>query len=115
MLWEPRGLWTAEVVATLCRDLGLVHVVDPFVSTTVTPEQTYLRLHGITGARHVYTDAELDQLACMLPVAPDQPAYVLFNNLPRVEDARRFRASLERTGQFDFEGDKHVREGASGP
>ena len=96
ILWEPRGPWPAEVVAPLCRDLGLVHVVDPFVSTTVTPEQTYLRLHGITGARHVYTDAELDQLADMLPVAPDQPAYVLFNNLRRVEDARRFRAILVR-------------------
>ncbi len=30
----------------------------------------------------------------MLPAAPTQPAYVLFNNLPRVEDARRFRAIL---------------------
>ena len=96
ILWEPRGPWPAEVVAALCRDLDLVHVVDPFVSTTVTPEQTYLRLHGISGARHVYTDAELDQLADMLPAAPDQPAYVLFNNLPRVEDARRFRAILVR-------------------
>jgi uncharacterized protein YecE (DUF72 family) len=96
ILWEPRGSWPAEVVAALCRDLGLVHVVDPFVSTTVTPEQIYLRLHGITGARHVYTEAELEQLADMLPVTPDQPTYVLFNNLPRVEDARRFRAILAR-------------------
>ena len=96
MLWEPRGPWPVEVLATLCRDLDLVHVVDPFVSTTVTPEQTYLRLHGITGARHVYTEAELDQLAGMLPETPAHPAYVLFNNLPRVEDARRFRAILAR-------------------
>ncbi|MBA2719550.1 MAG: DUF72 domain-containing protein [Chloroflexi bacterium] len=96
MLWEPRGPWPAEVVATLCRDLDLVHVVDPFISTTVTPEQTYLRLHGINGARHVYTDDELDRLAGMLPIAPHQPPYVLFNNIPRVDDARRFREVLER-------------------
>jgi uncharacterized protein YecE (DUF72 family) len=96
MLWEPRGPWPAEVARMLCRDLGLVHVVDPFVSTTATPEQTYLRLHGTTGARHVYSDAELDQLAGMLPAAPSHPTYVLFNNLPRVEDARRFRAILAR-------------------
>ena len=93
-LWEPRGTWPAEVAAALCRDLDLVHVVDPFISTTVTPEQTYLRLHGITGARHVYTEAELERLADMLPAAPSHPTYVLFNNLPRVEDARRFRAVL---------------------
>ena len=59
-------------------------------------EQAYLRLHGITGARHVYTEAELERLAGMLPVAPIQPAYVLYNNIPRVEDARRFRAILAR-------------------
>ena len=99
MLWEPRGPWPSDVVAGLCRALDLVHVVDPFVSTTVTPEQTYLRLHGTSGARHVYTDAELEQLADMLPVAPDRPAYVLFNNLPRVEDARRFRAILARNAE----------------
>jgi uncharacterized protein YecE (DUF72 family) len=94
ILWEPRGAWPPDLIATLCRDLGLVHVVDPFVSTTVTPEQTYFRLHGITGARHVYTDAELERLADMLPEGEGTPAYVLFNNLPRIEDARRFRAIL---------------------
>ena len=98
MMWEPRGPWPADVVVALCRDLDLVHVVDPFVSTTVTPEQTYLRLHGTTGARHVYSDAELTQLADMLPTAPEHPPYVLFNNLPRVHDARRFRALLGRHG-----------------
>ena len=96
LLWEPRGPWPSEVVVELCRDLDLVHVVDPFVSSTVTPEQTYFRLHGTTGARHVYTDAELEQLAGMLPAAPTLPPYVLFNNLPRVEDARRFHAILAR-------------------
>ena len=96
LLWEPRGPWPADVVAAICRELDLVHVVDPFVSTTVTPEQTYFRLHGVTGARHVYTDAELERLAGMLPDAGAEPAYVLFNNLPRVEDARRVRAILAR-------------------
>jgi uncharacterized protein YecE (DUF72 family) len=96
ILWEPRGPWPADIVVTLCRELGLVHVVDPFVSTTVTPDQTYFRLHGITGARHVYTDAELQRLADMLPSGEGRPPYVLFNNLPRIEDARRFRTILSR-------------------
>jgi uncharacterized protein YecE (DUF72 family) len=96
MLWEPRGPWPADVVAALCAELGLVHVVDPFVAATATPEQTYFRLHGTTGARHVYTDAELQQLASILPAVPSHPPYVLFNNLPRIEDARRFRQILSR-------------------
>lgn len=94
LLWEPRGPWATGLVAEICRDLDLVHVVDPFVSETVTPEQTYFRLHGITGARHVYSDVELRRLVDMLPAAPAQPPYVLFNNIPRVDDARRFRAVL---------------------
>jgi len=91
VLWEPRGPWPADLVLELCRELGLVHVVDPLVDTTVTPEATYLRLHGLTGARHVHTDAELAALAAALPRAGT--AYVMFNNLPRIDDARRFRAA----------------------
>ena len=94
MLWEPRGDWPPDVVRALCDELRLVHVVDPFVATTVTPEQTYFRLHGTTGARHVYTDAELRTVRDLLPERATAPTYVMFNNLPRIEDARRFSALL---------------------
>ena len=96
ILWEPRGPWPADVVGSLCADLDLVHVVDPFVDATVTPEQTYFRLHGITGSRHVYSDDELARLRTMLPDAATAiaPAYVMFNELPRVGDATRFMALL---------------------
>src|SRR3954469_3223903 len=82
LLWEPRGPWPAELVLELCRELELVHVVDPLVATTVTPEQTYFRLHGVTGARHVYSDDELAAIRSSLPVRGT--AYVMFNNLPRI-------------------------------
>jgi uncharacterized protein YecE (DUF72 family) len=93
--WEPRGAaWTqhAELAVTLCRELGLDYVVDPFVDPVQpTPGRpAYLRLHGVTGARHVYTDAELLRLAGMVPPS----AYVMFNNIPRVSDAKRFLALL---------------------
>ena len=94
LLWEPRGpKWLAkrDLALSLCRDLGLVHVVDPFV---VRPEPgcaVYWRLHGIGGARHSYTDEELRALHRMLlDVTPTEPAYVMFNNLPRLGDAKRF-------------------------
>jgi uncharacterized protein YecE (DUF72 family) len=53
----------------------------------------YYRLHGITGARHVYTDAELAELASTVDAGP---AYVMFNNLPRAADAWRFSRLLCR-------------------
>ena len=96
-LWEPRGkAWTesAELASALSVELGLGYVVDPFVdavpASSVGP--AYLRLHGVSGARHVYRDVELARLASVTP--PD--AYVMFNNIPRVKDAQRFLALLRR-------------------
>ena len=93
LVWEPRGPWPSDVVGDLCRELDLVHAVDPFVNDTVTPQRTYFRLHGVTGARHVYSDDELRRLRAMLPEEAEDP-YVLFNNMPRVIDAERFRTLL---------------------
>jgi uncharacterized protein YecE (DUF72 family) len=90
LLFEPRGpAWTADIVRPLVEDLGLVHVVDPFVSRAVSTELTYFRMHGITGNRHVYSDDELGRLAAMIPAHGD--AYIMFNNIPRVGDAERFK------------------------
>lgn len=100
LLWEPRGSkWVEkrDLALSLCEDLGLVHVVDPFVTPPATRHPVYWRLHGIGGARSSYTDAQLRQLREMLTrVEPSEPAYVMFNNLPRVGDAKRFRGIGDR-------------------
>jgi uncharacterized protein YecE (DUF72 family) len=88
LLWEPRGPWPDELVASLCRDLGLIHAVDPFVRPSLTPELTYWRLHGIGSHYASYTDAQLAQMHAWLRDAGE--AYVMFNNIPRVADAKRF-------------------------
>jgi uncharacterized protein YecE (DUF72 family) len=69
-----------------------VHVVDPFV-TPPRRDAVYWRLHGPGSARASYDDTALQSLHRMLrDAAPVGPAYVMFNNLPRVPDARRFAA-----------------------
>ena len=93
-LWEPRGPWPDELIVTLCGELDLVHAVDPFIRPSLTPEAIYWRLHG-NGSHHAsYTDAEFEQLRVWLPPAGE--AYVMFNNIPRVADAKRFMASMAR-------------------
>jgi uncharacterized protein YecE (DUF72 family) len=93
-LWEPRGgAWVEQrgLALALCRDLDLVHVVDPFVTPPEPGIAVYWRLHGIRSPRHSYTDRELHRLWQMLRgVGSVEPAYVMFNNLPRVGDAKRF-------------------------
>ena len=94
LLWEPRGpAWVRKhaLAVALCRDLHLVHVVDPFVTEPERDTAVYWRLHGISGPRHSYSDAELRQLRAMLArVERDEPAYVMFNNLPRIANAKAF-------------------------
>ena len=91
LLWEPRGPWPDDVVLGLCRDLDLIHAVDPFIRPSLTPELLYWRLHGNKSHYANYSDEELQQIRDWLPVGSDVEAYVLFNNIPRVKDIRRFR------------------------
>lgn len=90
LCWEPRGKeWTSDIVSNLCMELNLVHVVDPFVSRTVTPENFYFRMHGRTGWRHEFNDEELDALKALLPA--NKSGCVYFNNVTMVSDAERFQ------------------------
>ncbi|HEY0144195.1 MAG TPA: DUF72 domain-containing protein [Thermoanaerobaculia bacterium] len=92
-LWEPRGdAWSDELILALCRELDLTHAVDPFDRPTVTPEHIYWRLHGIGNHYHTYTDDELQSLLAQSP--PGGEAFVMFNNIPRPGDAKRFMARL---------------------
>jgi len=95
-LWEPRGPWPDEVIADVCAELKLEHVVDPILRDVVTPGLVYWRLHGVKNHYHSYTDDELRSLAARLP--RDRETYVMFNNIPRVGDAKRFAALVSRTG-----------------
>lgn len=88
--WEPRGEWPQDLVAALCRELDLIHCVDPFVHLPVTEEIAYFRLHGIGGYRYRYSDADLRQVLAWS--RRFGTAYVLFNNVSMWEDALRFQA-----------------------
>lgn len=92
LVWEPRGPWPDAVVRELCEELDLTHAADPFLRPSLTP-MAYYRLHGVTGAYHVYTNAELEQLAGIVGAGP---AYVMFNNVPRAADACRFSRLMRR-------------------
>ncbi|HEY0080625.1 MAG TPA: DUF72 domain-containing protein [Pyrinomonadaceae bacterium] len=89
-LWEPRGNWPTALTRSLCEELDLVHVVDPFAARTVTPSECYFRLHGRKGWRYTYEQDELEELLSMLPKT-GRTSYVLFNNVRMREDAARFQ------------------------
>lgn len=90
--WEPRGNWDTGLIKTICEELRLWHVVDPFEANTSTPERSYFRLHGRNGWRYQYEDGELEELASTLPNRTR--CYVFFNNYKMTEDALRFCKAL---------------------
>ena len=94
LAWEPRhATWTAELIADLCRELDLIHVVDPLEQASVYGTPRYYRLHGqfLGNFRYdynrVYTDAELTDLTRRIST---DPTYLLFNNKQMAADAVRF-------------------------
>lgn len=98
LLWEPRGPWPDGLTLSLCRDLGLLHAVDPFIRASLTPELLYWRLHGNKSHYANYTDDELREIITWLAENEGVDAYVLFNNIPRVKDVKRFRELLSGEG-----------------
>jgi uncharacterized protein YecE (DUF72 family) len=94
LLWEPRGPWPDDVVLSLCSEFDLVHAVDPFIRPSLTPSLLYWRLHG-NGSHHAnYADDDLRQLIDWLPESDSIDACVLFNDVPRTKDVKRFRELL---------------------
>lgn len=94
--WEPRGEWDAQLVASLCKELDLIHVVDPFRSPpALRAKVQYFRLHGIGGASHRYKDADLRRLKQFCAQA--RVTYCLFNNIAMADDAQRFQRLLSTT------------------
>jgi uncharacterized protein YecE (DUF72 family) len=86
--WEPRGVWPREITQQLCRELGLVPVVDPFHETPPEGGLRYFRLHGMGNYGYRYSDEELGRLLALC----QGTTYCLFNNVNMAEDAARFSA-----------------------
>jgi uncharacterized protein YecE (DUF72 family) len=93
-VWEPRGKWTDEEIEAICRDLDLVHGVDPFLRRPIWGKIRYLRLHGKGGYNYRYTEEDLLELK--EKVQSDLPIYCMFNNVYMFEDASRFKEILSK-------------------
>ena len=98
MGWEPRGDWDPALIAKLCTELDLVHVVDPLQTPPAARAKIrYFRLHGTntSGARSHFTDKQLQQLRALCQ-ADSTPSYCLFNNSLMAGDAQRFARLIQQ-------------------
>jgi uncharacterized protein YecE (DUF72 family) len=96
--FEPRGNWSENLIKGLCRDLNLIHCVDPFKARSQTAEVRYYRLHGIAGYNYRYTNEDLKWLYQLYQEFKREKmfVYVLFNNVYMLDDALRFKDLIKR-------------------
>lgn len=99
LAWEPEvGVWEADEVGRICRELDLIHVVDPTLGREKAGSVIYWRMNGIGGYRHRYTDQELRKFITILRKSKKKKAYILFNNIHMWDDALHFQALWEERG-----------------
>ncbi len=87
-IWEPRGNWPEEKIKSLCRELNLIHAVNPFKAKSQYGKINYFRLHGNTGYRYQY---KKEELLFLKKLCQKDINYVLFNNTSRWKDAQSFK------------------------
>jgi uncharacterized protein YecE (DUF72 family) len=94
-VWEPKGNWSENLIKGLCKELNLIHCVDPFKQKPLFGRINYFRLHGLDGynLKYKYTKEDLKNL---LEFCNKKENYVLFNNLSMFEDAQIFQNLLQK-------------------
>ncbi|RLF07651.1 MAG: DUF72 domain-containing protein [Thermoprotei archaeon] len=89
--------WDLETVKSLCEELNLIHIIDPFKQNLArtTSQIIYYRLHGLGQRAYVYdySISELEQLyeKWVKPYEREKEVYVLFNNTNMAADALDFK------------------------
>jgi len=93
-IWEPRGnSWTEKLIKQLCKELDLVHCVDPTRNIPVYGKFNYFRLHGTYYNNRIdynyqFSESELKKVKKLCNKSLN---YVMFNNSTMFEDAKRFQ------------------------
>ncbi|MCD6583659.1 MAG: DUF72 domain-containing protein [Candidatus Omnitrophica bacterium] len=89
--WEERSGFKEATIRRICKDLNLIHVVDPFKKEPVWGDFLYFRLHGKGGYRYKYTKEDLKYLKRLVERSS---GYVFFNNIYMWEDALSFKKMI---------------------
>lgn len=92
-VWEPRGKWGEEEIKELCKELDLIHGVDPFKNKPLYGKLRYFRLHGKDGYKYKYSEEDFKQLIKLIEKGIE--TYIMFNNVYMFEDAKKFENFLK--------------------
>lgn len=85
--------WDKKIILKICRDLDLIHCVDPIYSESFYGKYKYYRLHGLhIGDKLDYNyKFSKEELKKVLEKCDRKQNYVLFNNFNMYEDSLLFK------------------------
>jgi len=89
--------WDEKIIQKVCRELNLIHCVDPLYQTSHYGDYHYYRLHGLhIGNRldynYTFNDRELENV---ISKCDKKLNYVMFNNSTMYHDALRLKILSE--------------------
>jgi len=84
-----------KIVEEICKNLNLVHVVDPFKNESVYGVLKYWRLHGIGSYRYKFGEKDFLLLKEKIEKEKRNEIYVMFNNVYMEEDASAFKKIID--------------------
>lgn len=109
LAWEPRGNWATRAyeISRLCRNLELIHVMDLLRSEPAhVSTLAYFRMHGLGGKQanysYQYSNGDISGLSrkvSLLRLKGVKLAYVMFNNISMLRDARRFLTRIRQSAE----------------
>jgi uncharacterized protein YecE (DUF72 family) len=98
-VWENKANWPHDTVIKICKDLNLVHCVDPFKEKSLAGHIRYYRLHGDYQEKRIVFDYKytLKELDSILKFADKPLNYFLFDNSTMWADCLQFQNLIKKS------------------
>ncbi len=86
-------VWDKKIILKVCRDLDLIHCVDPLYSDSFYGRYRYYRLHGLHIGNKLNYNYKFskEELKKVLEKCDRKQNYILFNNLTMYKDSLSFK------------------------
>jgi uncharacterized protein YecE (DUF72 family) len=93
LAWEPDGMWEDEEIEALCREFGLIAVIDPLVCRPCSGEAFYFRIREKTRGRGAHGEDDFFQIHSRAVAGEERvgEGFFIWNTRDAVGDAHRFR------------------------
>jgi len=98
IIWDPRGLWSAQEHQGVCRDLDLLPCWDPLATETFpSGEMAFCKVQGM-GSRHPLSESDLLWLADGFTAY--ERVFCIFNSGAMLTDACKLAELLPGSGSL---------------